>query len=303
MGTVAIGVFFADLKGFPFGKYVAEGRNLGRIRITHGGVCRNVAEDLIHVGEPVHFVSLCDESAVGKDMLAHLKDEGVDTRYVVQVEDNGVGMWLVILDEKGNLAGSISQMPDTAPLEELIREKGEEIVWCADNIVLEIDLSAAIAARVLELAKKYGKKVYTIVGNMSVILQHPEYLQELDCFVCNDVEAGRLFDVSDVRMDAEQLLAYLPDAMNKQGIQAMVVTLGADGAVYYDSRTGEKGHCPTVATKLVDASGAGDAFLAGFVAARSRGCGMRQAVQAASRLAAAALAREESVAPRMDLFA
>ena len=303
MGTVAIGVFFADLKGFPFGKYVAEGRNLGRIRITHGGVCRNVAEDLIHVGEPVRFVSLCDEGAVGKDMLAHLKDEGVDTRYVVQVEDNGVGMWLVILDEKGNLAGSISQMPDTAPLEALIREKGDEIVQSADNIVLEIDLSAAIAARVLELAKQYGKKVYTIVGNMSVILQHPEYLQELDCFVCNDVEAGRLFDVSDVRMDGEQLLAYLPDAMKKQGIQAMVVTLGADGAVYYDSRTGESGHCPTAATKLVDTSGAGDAFLAGFVAARSRGCGMRQAVQAASRLAAAALAREESVAPKMDLFA
>ncbi len=302
MGTVAIGVFFADLKGFPFGKYVAEGRNLGRIRITHGGVCRNVAEDLIHVGQPVSFVSLCDESAVGKDLLAHLKDEGVDTRYVVQVEENGVGMWLVILDERGNLAGSISQMPDTAPLEELIREKGEEIVRSADNIVLEIDLSAEVAARVLTLAKQYEKKVYAIVGNMSVILEHPEYLSDLDCFVCNEVEAERLFGVSDVIMDAEQLLDFLPEAMAKLEIPAMVVTIGAEGAVYYDSRTGEKGRCPSVAKKLVDTSGAGDAFLAGFVAARSRGYGLERAVQAASRLAAEALAIEESVAPKMELF-
>ena len=54
--------------------------------------------------------------------------------------------------------------------------------------------------------------------------------------------------------------------------------------------------------KLVDTSGAGDAFLAGFVAARSRGYGLEKAVQAASRLAAEALAIEESVAPKMDLF-
>ncbi|MGM9662797.1 MAG: carbohydrate kinase family protein [Oscillospiraceae bacterium] len=302
MGTVAIGVFFADLKGFPFGKYVAEGRNLGRIRIVHGGVCRNVAEDLAHVGEQVTFVSLCDESAVGRDMLAHLRAQGVDTRYVAQVQENGVGMWLVILDEKGNLAGSISQMPDVAALEALLREKGEEIVRGADNLVLEIDLSAAVAAQVLDLARRYGKKAYAIVGNMSVILAHPEYLRVLDCFVCNEVEAGRLFGVSDVRMDAEELLAVLPEAMARLDIPAMVVTLGAEGAVFYDRRTGESGRCPTLASEVVDSSGAGDAFLAGLVAARGRGLSLEGAVRAASKLAAAALAQEESVAPPMELF-
>ena len=302
MGTVAIGVFFADLKGFPFGKYVAEGRNLGRIRIVHGGVCRNVAEDLAHVGEQVTFVSLCDESAVGKDMLAHLRAQGVDTRYVAQVKENGVGMWLVILDEKGNLAGSISQMPDVAALEALLREKGEEIVREADSLVLEIDLSADVAAQVLTLARRYKKRAYAIVGNMSVILAHPEYLQALDCFVCNEVEAGRLFGVSDVRMDAEEMLAMLPEAMARLDIPAMGVTLGAEGAVFYDRRTGESGHCPSLAAEVVDTSGAGDAFLAGLVAARGRGLPLTDAVRAASRLAAAALQREESVAPPMELF-
>lgn len=302
MGTVAIGVFFADLKGFPFGHYVAEGRNLGRIRITHGGVCRNVAEDLVHVGQPVTFLSLCDRSAISKDMLEHLTNEGVDTRHVTMVEENGVGMWLVILNEKGDLAGSISQMPDVAALERAFNEKGEALIRQADNVVLEIDLNANIAERTLALAEKYHKPVYAIVGNMSVILAHPEFLQKLDCFVCNEVEAGRLFGTEDVLMLPEEILELLPSAMEKRGIPAMVVTVGKEGAVFCDRRTGEKGHCPACPATLVDSTGAGDAFLSGFVAARSRNYGIRQAVSAASRLAAAAIGCEESVAPRTEIF-
>lgn len=45
-GTVVMGVIFVDIKGFPFGEYHATGTNLGSIRFVHGGVARNVAEDM-----------------------------------------------------------------------------------------------------------------------------------------------------------------------------------------------------------------------------------------------------------------
>ena len=45
-GTVVMGVIFVDIKGFLFGEYHATGTNLGSIRFVHGGVARNVAEDL-----------------------------------------------------------------------------------------------------------------------------------------------------------------------------------------------------------------------------------------------------------------
>ena len=52
-GTVVMGVIFVDIKGFPFGEYHATGTNLGSIRFVHGGVARNVAEDMARIGSPV----------------------------------------------------------------------------------------------------------------------------------------------------------------------------------------------------------------------------------------------------------
>ena len=49
-GTVVMGVIFVDIKGFPFGEYHATGTNLGSIRFVHGGVARNVAEDMARIG-------------------------------------------------------------------------------------------------------------------------------------------------------------------------------------------------------------------------------------------------------------
>ena len=302
MATLAVGVYFADVKGFPFDKYNPRGRNLGHVRVTHGGVCRNVAEDLLHVGEKVTFLSLCDESAIARDMERHLAEEGADVSPSLHVKENGIGMFLAVLNDQGDLAGSISQMPETEALEEYIHARCDIWVQAAESIVLEIDLSASITADILQSAAKFGKKVYALVGNMSVVLAHPEQLRHLDCFICNEVEAGRLFGTTDVLMTPEELLEILPSEMEKLSIPAMVVTMGKDGAIYYDSRTGEKGKCPTFAKRIVDTTGAGDAFLAGFVAARNHHKPLSEAVRSASRLAAVALESEQSVAPRMEHF-
>ena len=51
--TAVIGVAFTDVKGFAKSKYDPQGRNLGEIKIVHGGVCRNVVENFANVGMPV----------------------------------------------------------------------------------------------------------------------------------------------------------------------------------------------------------------------------------------------------------
>lgn len=302
MATLAVGVYFADVKGFPFSHYVPRGRNLGRVRVTHGGVCRNVTEDLAHIGEQVRFLSLCDESAIAQDMQRHLVREGVDVSPSLQIKENGIGMFLAILNDKGDLAGSVSQMPDVEPLEKHVHNCCDTLVAEAESIVLEFDLNASVTKDIVLAAAKYQKKVYALVGNMSVVLTHPEYLQYLDCFICNEVEAGRLFSVEDVLLAPAELMELLPREMARLHIPAMVVTMGKDGAIYYDSRTGEQGHCPSAAKEIIDTTGAGDAFLAGFVAARNHGKNLADAVYLASGLAAVALASEESVAPKMENF-
>ena len=46
MSIVVIGATFVDIKGFPMDNYIPTGRNVGRVEYLHGGVARNVVEDI-----------------------------------------------------------------------------------------------------------------------------------------------------------------------------------------------------------------------------------------------------------------
>ena len=114
---LVIGAVFVDVKGFSREKYVPTGTNIGDVNIVHGGVCRNVAENFAKLSEPVRFVSMVEDTGMGREVLERLQGLGVNVDHVIRAE-NGMGMWLAILDERGNLAGSISRQPDFSALED-----------------------------------------------------------------------------------------------------------------------------------------------------------------------------------------
>ena len=285
---LVIGAVFVDVKGFAFGSYSPEGTNIGDVQVIPGGVCRNVAENFGRLGTPVQFVSMVDDTAMGRDTRDSLAALGVDTTHVIAAE-KGMGMWLAVLDENGDLRGSISRQPDFAALESYIRERGEAIIAETDAIVLEIDMNAAIAGEVLGLAVKYHRPVYAIVGNMGVILKHPEYLRSVSCFICNEIEASRLFEQDITALSPEALLPLLVKESRERGIPAMVITMGGEGAVYVDHKSGEFGRCPAVPVTMVDSTGAGDAFFSATVAALARKFPLSRAVQVGAKLSALTL--------------
>ena len=260
-----------------------------------------MAENFGSLGMPAQFVSSIDRTAVGQDVRRQLAESGIDTRYVVEGE-NAMGLWLAVFDENGDLAGSISHQPDFSALEALIRGQGDAIVSACENIVLEIDMNESIAGRVLDLAQRHGKKVYVIVGNMGIILRRPEFLRRVDCFICNEIEAGRLFGRDLNGLDPAAMMRFLPGAVQAAGIPSMIVTMGPRGAVYYDSRSREIGACPALPCRLIDSTGAGDAFLSGAVMALTRGLPLKSAVRAGAKLASVVIQRVENASPPIAGF-
>ena len=285
---LVVGAIFVDVKGFARNQYMPLERNVGDVQVVAGGVCRNVAENLSMLGYQAEFVSMVDDNGIGAQVRGELAQLGVNVTHVIAAP-KGMGMWLAILDENGNLAGSISRQPDFTALEAYLREKGDEIVAATDGLVLEFDMNAEISGLVMALAKKHNKPVYSIVGNMGVILKHPEYLHDVSCFICNEMEAGRLFREDLTAATPEETLRALRKGSVLVGIPAMVITMGPRGAVYVDNITGEFGYCPPMDVEVVDTTGAGDAFFTAAVAALMGGAPLSQAVQAGTRLASRTL--------------
>lgn len=296
MAMVVIGTVFVDIKGFPDDLYIPEGRNAGRVEIVHGGVGRNVAEDIANVELRPRFVGMVDDTAEGAEVLRKLKNHKVNTDYVAVTQD-GMGMWLAVFNNGGDIAGSISKRPTSDAMLRMLEEKGDEIFADADSIVIEIDLDKELIKTVFRYAEKYHKKVYAVVANMSIASQRRDFLQLIDCFVCNAQEAGILFVCDFSGLTPEELCEELSRRVVSARIPSMVVTMGSRGAVYADMN-GDKGVYPARKVKVRDTTGAGDAFCAGVAIGLTYGKTMREAVEIGTRLASSVITVSENVCPR-----
>ena len=296
MAMVVIGTVFVDIKGFPDDLYIPEGRNAGRVEIVHGGVGRNVAEDIANVELRPRFVGMVDDTAEGAEVLRKLKNHKVNTDYVAVTQD-GMGMWLAVFNNGGDIAGSISKRPTSNAMLRMLEEKGDEIFADADSIVIEIDLDKELIKTVFRYAEKYHKKVYAVVANMSIASQRRDFLQSIDCFVCNEQEAGILFVCDFSGLTPEELCEELSRRVVSARIPSMVVTMGSRGAVYADMN-GDKGVYPARKVKVRDTTGAGDAFCAGVAIGLTYGKTMREAVEIGTRLASSVITVSENVCPR-----
>ena len=153
MGIVVIGAVFVDIKGYPRSTYIPGGRNAGRVEQVHGGVCRNVAEDIANVELRPTFVSLVDDTGSGQDVIDKLAKHKVNTKYIEKVPD-GMGTWLAVFDNDGDVCAAISKRPDTTPLTRLLEEKGDEIFANCDGIAFELDLEKDTGKQILRCAKQ-----------------------------------------------------------------------------------------------------------------------------------------------------
>ena len=296
MAIVVLGNVFIDVKGFPEDVYIPKGRNAGSVQITHGGVGRNVAEDIANMELRPVFVSMVDDDEQGEAVIKKLKNHRVNTDYVLKTE-NGMGMWLAVFDSTGDIAASISRRPEMEELAKLIEEKGDEIFKDADSIVLEIDMDKEIIKSVLKFAKKYGKKVIAVVANMSIFAQRRDLIKSIDCFVCNKQEAGILFASDFEKLDAEQMREALSNCVVDGQIPSMVVTMGPEGSVWAQM-DGDSGVQKAQHVGVKDTTGAGDAFCAGVAAGLTYGKSLSDAVEIGTRLASSVIVTSENVCPR-----
>ena len=296
MGIVVIGATFVDVKGYPLAQYIPGGRNVGRVMQVHGGVGRNVVEDIANVELRPTFLSVVDETGLSDDVVRNLIRHKVEIRYIAR-RPEGLGTWLAVFDNDGDVIASISRRPDLSAIGEVLDEHGDEIFSAADSIVVEFDVEEAILKKVLDLAKKHRKEVYTVISNMAIAMKRRDLLQRTAVLVCNEQEAGMLFSEDYMGISPEEMQKILVKRVRLSGIPRIIVTMGERGAVYADS-AGESGICPALRVDVVDTTGAGDAFFAGVAIGLTYGKTVGESCVIGTRLAASVIASRENVCPR-----
>ena len=252
-----------------------------------GGAGANVAAWLAVAGVPVTLVARAGDDDAGRSAVERLRGHGVDVSGVVLDSDRATGACVVLVapdgersmvpDAGANAALAPSDLPPGAfaPGAHLHlagytllrdgppRDAAVEALRRARAAGMTISLDPSSAAPIEALG----------AGRFLELAGHPDLL------VPNAVEAAALTGERDPAAAARALAAHARE---------VVVTLGADGALWTDGRVTL--HAPARAGGAADTTGAGDAFAAGFVSAWLDGAPAARALEAGNALAARALA-------------
>ena len=296
MGIVVLGAVFVDIKGNPFNIFIPNGRNEGMVEHLHGGVARNVVEDIANIELRPTFVSLVDDSAMGDEVITKLKNHKVNTDYMRKTPD-GMGTWLAIFNNDGDVYASISKRPNLHPILNILEEQGDEIFKDAESICVEIDMDKDVVKQTFKLAEQYNKPVFGVVSNMSIAVERRDLIKKTDCFVCNVQEAGLLFSDDYTGKTPEEMCEILAQNVALAKIKSMIVTMGGEGAIYATA-DGQKGICPAKNVNVKDTTGAGDSFFAGVAIGLTYGKDLPSSCEIGSRLAASVICNTENVCPR-----
>jgi ribokinase len=243
-----------------------------------GGKGANQAVAAARLGRGVAMVGRVGDDQAGRELLASLRADGVDTSHVRVVDGVPSGAAFITVSEDGENQIVVSPGANARLTPEDVAAAGAVLRAAAVTLVqLEVPLEAVAAAM-----RAAGGRV--VLNPAPVRALPSELLGEVDVLVPNRVELAQLAaaPVPGTAAEAAGLAARLP-------ARAVVVTLGADGALAVEQ--GRASHVPAVPVRPVDTTAAGDAFCGGLADALAAGAALQDATRWAVRVAAAACTR------------
>jgi ribokinase len=260
-----MGSFVADL-AFRTDRVPAWGETLmgPSFQLGPGGKGSNQAVAAARAGGKVSFISKLGPDPFG-DMARNLyAKEGIDTRFLFKT-DSPTGAAAIIIDaQKGENA--IIVVPG-ACFEVTTAEVDSAKSLLADSsvFVAQLELSLPVVEHALALAHSLG--VPTILNPAPAMPLPDSIYQFVDYITPNETETAALTGIPVASIaDAEKAA----DAFLSRGVRNAIITLGAQGVFVKNSKI--KAHVPAVnAGKVLETTGAGDAFNGGFAVALSEG--------------------------------
>jgi|SRR5579864_7532512 len=259
----------------------------GSLSNQPGGKGLNEAVACARLDAHVSIISATGEDSYGQRLSAILQQEHVQPfiKEVYRQDDISTDVTAVIL--KDGQPGFIGCRRATNALTADFIEEHRAVIETADVVLIAFDISSGAVQKAVELAKAARKKIIIHASppmNLPLsIVNHVDYL------VLNSWEAHKWLDLISLNFTQRTRDEEVGEYLLRQGVQTVIITSGNAGCVV--ATTSRINHYRPFRTKVLDVTGASDAFCAGFAIALGSRKGSLERIRFAS--AAAALACEK----------
>ncbi len=280
---VVVGDLMTDVVALASGPMTRGSDTRARVRFGGGGSAANTASWLATTGVPVTFVGRAGDDLLGRAAVAELQALGVHLRVALD-PDRPTGACVVVVTPDGersmfpDAGANAGLSPQDLPADLFVA--GHHLHLSGYSLLTEGSRTAALAA----LARARNAEMTVSVDPASVgplravgVDQVLGWLDGVDLLLANEDEACLLAGLPDPLAAGRALTERFPE---------VVVKLGADGAAWCGRDAGAPVVVPAVPVDVVDTTGAGDAFAAGFLPADLAGATPAEALAAGCAVAA-----------------
>ena len=279
VGSFAVGITIRTGKMPVFGETLV-GRDFD---LGPGGKGSNQAVGTARLGAASALVTCLGEDQLADVATQLYSSEGVDTAQIRRSAEKPTGAGIIVLNDLGENF-IILDMGANDLMDGAFVERAGDMIAASDIVMTVLEIPVTAAHRAMELGRASGART---ILNPAPATELPSGIHaSVDYLTPNESELRILMGLApDDSTPTRDLALRLRD----QGVGTVVVTMGQRGALILSDGIDEV--IPSPQVDVVDTTGAGDAFNAGFAVALGEGRGLREAVRFATCCGAHACTR------------
>ncbi|MFU8786639.1 MAG: carbohydrate kinase family protein [Candidatus Izemoplasmataceae bacterium] len=252
--VIVIGGSNLDLIAQPVEQLVLYDSNPGSIKVSHGGVARNIAENLALLDVDVTLITPLAKDFAGNEIYNFAIKTGIK---VLPIEVEETSKYIAIMDKNNDLYIGISGMSIFEMLTYKDLEQYKNHILKSDIIVLDTNLSDSILNYIFSTFKQ---PIYVDAISTKKAEKLRPYFDRIKGLKMNIYEACYLSNASyNSREDINEIAKYF----DSKGVKDTIITLGEAGSVLYKDNI--LIYEESIKTNVINATGAGDAFFAGII--------------------------------------
>ena len=281
-GVVVVGGVNVDIGGRSYGPLVAADSNPGRVRLSVGGVGRNIAHNMALLGLSVEMLTAFGDDPQGQQILRSCRELGIGISQALHLPGESTSTYVYLTDPAGEMALAVSDMEICKKIDPAYLEENLKVLEQARVVVADANIPAE---SIVYLAEHCHVPLFCDPVSTAKAEKLRPVLSKIHTLKPNRIEAELL---TGIQIRCPEDGAQAVKALLDRGVRRVFLSMGAQGA--WAGEGDRLIMIPCIPGRMVNTTGCGDAFMAALVWAYLAGLDLEGAALAG--LAAASIAIE-----------
>ena len=293
--AVVVGGVNVDIGGKSHAPLVAADSNPGTVKISLGGVGRNIAHNLSLLGTDVRMLTAFGDDVNGQRVSASCAELGIDISHARRIAGGTTSTYLYLTDEKGEMALAVSDMEICNEITPAYLAGNLGLLQNAQVVIADANIPAE---SITYLAENCTAPLFCDPVSTTKAEKLRPILHRIHTLKPNKLEAELL---SGVKIETKEDVTKAADKLLELGVHRLFISLGGDGV--YAAMGSERLWLPNLPGHMVNTTGCGDAFMAAIGWAYLEGMNLKETAQAGLAAGVIAMESAETINPAMSATA